>query len=519
MNDFPALIALGCVLLAPGIARGDEPARARTTEAEVVARAVEKNPTLKAALIQLRDAEYAVTGEESRFPWTLGAEMRATRTASPRIIQGENVVGEIYSVDATTEVRKRLRWGTDVSFSLRTAWQNSVTPASSFQFIGLAPNGAIPTIGFSARAGVTQPLLRGAGSDVTLAPLYSSRAERTQAGRVAERVASTLVRDVRVAYWELWYAEEVQRIQERAREVAAEQRDQAALRVTTGSLAPADALAFETRLATREEDVVNAKAEVARQKIALVARVGDLARSAEIGSPSESEPGTTLPTEGTLERDALEASPELAELHAAVEVAKVRRRTAGDGNRPRLEASAFVELAGLGSADAAAALEQLATFGAWSAQAALTFEAPLDSGRRRSDEGRAAAAVELAETRVEERRQQVLSEVRTALARASGAHQRVELGESTVARASRQLAAEQDRYRTGSVTALQVMVAEDELRAARLRVARARVDAEVQAIALEHLAGRQLARLAPSLAPRLGEGVARPLGAFRDAHY
>jgi outer membrane protein TolC len=485
----------------------------------VVARAVERNPSLKAAVIQLRDAEHAVAGEESRYPWTLGLSAGATRTASPRLIQGENIVGEIYTVDGSAEVKKRLQWGTDLSFSLRSAWQNSVTPPSAFQFIGLAPNGAIPTLSFAARAGVTQPILRGAGSDVNLAPLDAARADKSQTSRALERTASALIRDVRVAYWELWYAEEVVRIQSRARDLAREERDQANLRVTTGSLAPADALALETRLAAREEDVVSALAEAERQRVTLASRVGTLGSEGDLGNPSEESPSSAPPAARAAERDALDSSPDLLELRAAVDSARVRQRTAGDANRPRLDASAFVQVDGLGSADAGAALEQLATFGAWSAHAGLTFEAPLDGGRRRGDQGRARAAVELAEARLEERRQQVLAEVRTALARSDGARRRVELGEETRLRAERQLEAERARYATGSSTALQVLQAEEALRSAALRVARARTDGETQAILLEHLAGRQLARLATSLLARFGSAGAPSLGAHVDARY
>jgi len=518
MSKIRVPLAAFLLSLGPSSAWAEAP-RAPTTEGAVVARAVERNPSLKAALIQLRDADHAVAGEEARYPFTLGLSAGATRTASPRLIQGENIVGEIYAVDGSAEVKKRLRWGTDLSVSVRSAWQNSVTPASAFQFIGLAPNGAIPTIAFAARAGVTQPLLRGAGSEVTLAPLDAARADRSQTSRVVERTASALVRDVRVAYWELWYAEEVVRIQTRARDLAREQRDQANLRVATGSLAPADALAFETRLATREEDVVSAAAEVERQRVLLTSRVGTLGTGDELGSPAEETPSSAPPPVATVERDALASAPELRELEAALSAARVRQRTAGDANRPRLDASAYVQLDGLGSADAGAALEQLATLPAWSAHAGLTFEAPLDGGRRRSDEGRARAAVELAEARLEERRQEVLAQVHTALARSDGARRRVELAEETRIRAERQLEAERGRYATGSTTALQVLQAEDEARSAALRVARARVDGETQAIALEHLAGRQLARLAPALAPRLGSAAAPPLGAHRDARY
>ncbi|MBM4356984.1 MAG: TolC family protein [Deltaproteobacteria bacterium] len=510
-----ALVAMLVVVTAAA----REPSRGRLTEREALALAAEKNPSLRAALAQLRDAARTVQGEQSRYPWTLGLDGGATRSASPRLIQGQNVVGEIYTVDANAELQRRLRWGTDLTFSLRSVWQNSVTPAS-LQFIGVAPNGAIPTIAFSARASINQPLLRGAGAEVTLAPLEVARGQQTQAGRAAERVASAVVRDVRLAYWDLWYAEEALRIQARSRDVAVEQRDQALMRVKTGSLAPADALAFETRLATREEELSLARVEVERTEVTLAGRIGALGGRDPLGAPGDVPPDLPpAPDATTEEREALAVSPELGDLRAALEVAKLQRRTAGDANRPRLDASAFLQLDGLGSADAGAALEQLATLGAWSAYAGLSFDAPLDGGRRTADIGRANAAIELAEARLEERRQLLLTELRTAAAREEGARRRLTLGEATAERARQQLDAETQRYATGSSTPLLVLQAEDDLRNARLRVARARLDVLGQAIVREHLAGRLLARHAELFDAQLGASEARIRGVFEAAAY
>ena len=497
MNRFSCVLS-AIVLFAPRVSQADDAAQTPLTEAFALAQAVDLNPALRAALVQVKDARWNVAGEHARYPWTLSVDAGATRTSSPRLVNGANTVGEVYGVDQTTQLQKRLQFGTELNFSVRSAWQRGFTPTSSFSFIGIAPNGFAPTVSLSARAGFTQPLLRGSGEVVTLAGLNIARSQVTQTGRAAERIASGLVRDVRVAYWEFWYGVEALRIQAQSRDLAIEQRDRAEERVRTGSLAPVDALPFQTRVAAREEDVVTARAEAARQRVALAARMGTLARAADLGAPSEEGPDAPPTPPATLERDALEVSPDLGDLRAA---------------------SAYVQVDGLGSADAGAALEQLVTFGAVSAHAGLSFDAPLDPGRRHADIGRANMAIELAESRLEERRQQVLSELRTALLREDGARLRADLGERTLALAEKQLDAEKQRFLTGSSTALQVLQAEDELRAAALRVARARVDRLQQALLRDHLAGRLLDQHAALLAPRLATAGAPSSGVFSDAAY
>ncbi len=489
-----------------------------TSEREVLLEAIDLNPALQSALIQLSDAAWNVAGEQGRYPWILEIGAGATRTATPRV---DAPVGETYGVELDGQIRKHFGSGTDLSFALDSLWQRT-GPANATSFGSLGGLGSLglgsapithafsPTYALTARVAVVQPLIRGAGPEVNWAGLYLARGQKTQAERVSERIGSTLLRDIVVAYWELWYASAVQAIQTQSRQLAIEARDQAAQRVSTGTLAPADVLPFETRVATREEDVLNARIEVDRQLAALAGRMGAINRGAAPGVPSEDTPPEPEAAAATLEREVLDRSPELGDLVAAVDVARIQRRTAGEANRPRLDADAYLQVEGLGGENASAAVEQFAKFGAVSAHAGLTFESPLDTKKRTADVGRANVAIELALSRLEEKRQQVLSDLRVAVAREEGARTRVELASETTEVAERQLEAERQRFKTGSSTPLQVLQAEDDWRNARLRIARAKVDLLQQAVAIDHLAGRLLeryARLLPHTAKKRDTGM------------
>ena len=313
------------------------------------------------------------------------------------------------------------------------------------------------------------------------------------------------------AYWELWYADAAVGIQEQSRAVAIQQRNDAAARAQTGSLAPADVYSFETRVATREEDVLNAHVERQRRQAELAAQIGNLRQGSALGLPSEDVPPIPDPPSADTEKAALAESVQLRELEAALEVARIQTRTADDPGRSRLDLDAYVQAQGLGNDDPGAAFGQLGRLGVVSAHVGLTYETPLDDSGRRADAARARLGVEVASQRIAEARQAVLSDVQIALTREAAARRRLTLAEETTRIAERQLAAERARFQAGASTALATLDAEDQVRSAQLRVARIRADLLEASLTLQHLTGRLLARYG-SLAQAAPNGGARRQG-------
>ena len=157
------------------------------------------------------------------------------------------------------------------------------------------------------------------------------------------------------------------------------------------------------------------------------------------------------------------------------------------------------------------ALSQLGKFGAVSAHVGLTLELPLDDTRHRMERARATLAVESAAHHFEEARQRLFADLDTAVASGVSARRRIELAEQTRAVATRQLTAEEARFATGSSTSIQVVQAEDAVRSAELRLARARAD-EVQAhLRVAQLGGRLIAEVtAHAEVPGAAQSCARP---------
>lgn len=456
------------------------------TEAEVVELAIVQNPSLRAAMADEASASYALRSAESAFVPIFGLDAGVTRSESPTLARQGVTTGETRTIDMGASLRKRFVTGTDLSLRLGGSYLLSRTsiPGSSDVFsMG-------PGYGLNLRLALVQPLWRGAGRDVGEAEIRTSRVRKTAAELARLRTANELLASVLDAYWELWYATETLAIQKRSLEVTMRQRDEARERAAVGSIAQVDVLAFETRVATRQEEIAVTKLEVERRQSELVRLLGQAETSIE---PAD-QPFSPPPPPPQPEELALSASPELLEAEAAVRLAAVQAETADESLKPRLDLDAYAEARGLGNRDVAAAFGQLAGLGAVSAHVGLTFEAPVVDTQREAVAAQARLSVESASYRMAEIRDRVLAVLQAELAREKVARQRVELARETARIAALQVEAEEARYATGTATALSVLQAEDDLQNARLRVARAQVDWIQASTAIQRITGRLLAR-------------------------
>jgi len=461
------------------------------SEAEVVEMAIAQNPGLRAAIAEEASADYGLRYAESAFVPILGLDAGVTRTESPSLARNGVTTNESRTVDMGASLRKRFVTGTDLSLRLGGNYllsRSSVTGSSDLFEMG-------PGYGLNLRLTLAQPLWRGAGRDVGEAEIRTSRVRKTAAELTKLRTANDLLANVVNAYWELWYAVETLAIQERSLELTTRQRDEALERAAVGSIARVDVLAFETRVASRQEEIAVAQLEVERRQSELARLLGQAETSIE---PAD-QPVPPPPPPAHPEELALSASPELLEAETALKLASVQAETADDAFKPRLDLEAYAEARGMGNRDVGAAFGQLAGLGAVSAHVGLTFETPVVDTQRKAVAAQAKLSVESASFRAAEVRDRVIASVQAELAREKAARRRVELAQETVRIAELQLEAEEARYATGTSTAVSVLQAEDDLQAARLRAARAKVDLLQASYALQRMTGRLLGRYAPGL--------------------
>ena len=488
--------ALSMVVL-PYASRGlaeQAPAPYILSERAVVAAALSHNPTLAAYASDWRQAQLLEQAEEHRHTFVLGLDTAATSTRSPSLGPTGITTPESSTYTGGVDLSRHTALGTDLKLRVEswrqtnqlTFLNGATTPPSLLTFtLG-------PAYSTTAKFSLTQPLLRGAGRDVYYAELDAARASRASARSARDQTASQLLLDVFTAYWELNYDTRSVEIQLRSLDLARAQRDETALRVTTGSVAPVDVLGFETTIATLEEDLASARAESDKQLAELARLIGDPEMTLNgTADTSSALPEQRQPAEDVKQRT-LAVSFELAQQRAAVELATVQARTADEPYRPKLDLDAYVQAQGLGNKSLRPMVDQLGGLGAVSAHIGLTYQAPLDGTQRNRERERALMAIQSAKLRLTAIEQRLASDVDKALTRETSSRKRITLAETTLTISKQQFEAETQRFRTGSATALQVREAENTVRNAELRVSRARADWIEASLTLEHLSGRLL---------------------------
>lgn len=457
---------------------------------QVVAMALANSPQLEAARSDFGSKSQAVLGEEGRFQIVFQADAGYTESTTPRLQPNDVVASNLSrSFVVGAQVSRGFSAGTTSVLRVQAErFENSFSGG----FINPILNQA-SGFGSTARFTLKQPLLRGFGSTVGEVELRAARSARTQAEKVQRRLTSQLVRDVLVAYWELWYASEAVRIEADALQLAIDQERDARARVDRGALAPADALTFATRVAELQESLLTARTNESSRGLELARLTGAAGTTQNLGQWSADSPPEEVPTipRKDLERAVLLDSIELAELEAQVQTARVRAEVAGDELRPRLDVDGYIETRGLG-AEPSSALARASEFGWVAGHVGLTFELPTDSSRKNAARQSALLAVSAARANLRAARDRVQAEASQAWLAMKAAEQKLLLARTTYAIAQKAQEAARGRFELGLSITLQVQEAQENVRRAQLREARARVDVATQATLLKHLSGALL---------------------------
>ena len=464
---------------------------------EAVLAALRSNPALRSSQLDVARARQDVLAEEGRYPYVFGADAGYTRSVQPRLSAGDVVRSSSSSVYTVgTALRRTFPFGTSAEFRLQgDRFENDIADS------GISSPAVGSGYDVIARASVVQPLLRGFGTRVGEAGLRAARDSELVSDRSRQRATSLLARDVLLAYWELWFAGQAVNIDQAALQLAKTQEDEARARVEQGAMAPADVLTFSTRVAELEESVVLSDVERQRRSLELSRLMGSTG-SATLEPIAVSEPPRPAPLAGRAELEAAvrSGSVELAESEAQARLARTRAEIAGEDARPRLDFDAFVQSEGV-SENVPRAARRAGELNWITAHAGLTFELPLDSTAKNAQRASAQLAVQIADQNVQATRDRIATEAALALATESSALRRLELAQRTLSVTEKAYEAERARFELGQVIPLQVQEAEDDLRRARLGVARARVDLAEAQVATQHLSGRLLAEYA-ALGPR-----------------
>ena len=477
------LILLGLVV-APTVSLGEN----TFSPADAVKQTIENNPTLKAAIADVQQSLETFRAEAFRFRPTLFLDATGTTNAAASLnFPIGTTRGTSQALIFGAEIQQTFSFGSIVDFRLENRNVGSQGPAYSGTNTTVSLG---PGYGLSARLTLTQPLLRGAGNEVGQAQLRALRLMQTGQERIRDAVASQALSTTLLAYWELWYAQKALVIEQQARTLALQQRDEAQGKAKAGSLADADVLIYDTRLAELDQSVLQAEVTRRELSVTLANAIGVAITTFHVADAMH--PTVVIEGEATVLAAAVEASYTLAQQRVAVAIAQNTLRTAAEATRPRLDAQAWLQTQGLGNQAMAPALDQFSAFENVSANVGLVFEMPLSPARHRAQQRAGELALDAARARLTAMENQVRADTLTELATLDQARQSLSLAERTTEVAARTTLAQHQRFLIGTAIPIEVQTAEDSLRRAQLSVERARVNATKANVRLDNLTGHLL---------------------------
>lgn len=482
MRSFAALAVLALAL--PHVTQAQQTPALSPEDALAVA--LGQSPEVRALVLDAVAARASTrAAEDARAP-----VLTASVNGGFRESFSGTAAGAVRNDSRTVDASLGLAWTSDVG----TVLSVNLTSGASWRTVNRDPS---TTTSFTIGPNYTgqllvnarQPILRGGGRDAVLATEREAAATEAQSLQQRDTQASAFVRDVLVAYWELWYAERALEVQREATALAQRQSDEARARVELGTLPAADALRFASTLAGLRETERSAEAS-RTQRAAELARLLGVDASTATTDPE-------IPSFATLDAlaaQAAERSPELLALEAAVEAARQRTIAARNAARARLDFVASAGMVTLWADDMLPGAQLPGGRPGFVATGGLELELPVGSAAADAQHDRAQAQLEAAEARLEAGRLTLRASLATAHEQAADARDRIALATEAADVAERLAEAERGRLELGTTTPADLVIAQQDARAAALRRLRTVVDAVTSARRLEDTAGVLLDR-------------------------
>jgi len=306
----------------------------------------------------------------------------------------------------------------------------------------------------------------------------SADATAAQATLVNQRFQVTL--QTKQAFFNALAAEELLRVSETRIDRALEQLKVAKEKLANGTATRSDTLRSSVEVGnarlqklTAETQLATAEANLAR----LIGVEGSVKAIREDRLIAISEIDTT-----TIREEALAQSPAVYQAEAAARAAQAQHNASFGQYLPRVTASYSRSWAGS---------EIFDWNSSWSARVSASW--PLFNGfTRELNRTRSAVARDNARAQAQDTRRQVNAQLTQQLAALAAAQTRVEIAVASRAASDEDLRVQQERYRLGAATILDVLTSQINLDQAEVDVIQARLDYLVAKAQIEAIIGREL---------------------------
>jgi len=368
----------------------------------------------------------------------------------------------------------------------------------------------------------SQPLLRGRGRRVTERNILVAQTNLEISRETFAQQVTAAIQQVVNAYWNLAGVRNLLMVSERSLELAQQLHEQNKIRVDVGTLAPLELVQSEAGIATREEEIIRARAATADAEDTLRQLLNldrDSLWETEIATTSEAElPRLDVDLDSAIARG-LESRPEVVSKRLTFDNLEVDVDFFDNQMSPQLDLTARYGFNGLGGdvtardfftgeilfqapGDYGDAIDQVTggDFEGWRVGLNLTY--PLQNRGAEAQFARAELAVERANAELRDLELQIVTEVRKAARGLETTGQQIDSARVSRRLQQRTLEAEQKRYDNGMSTSYRVLEIQRDLIDAAYR--------EVIAVASYRTALAELQRATGTLNEESGVTIVIP---------
>jgi len=452
------------------------PRALRLTLDEAIKTTMERNIGL-----QLRRYDYQMAGESLRsqygtFDWLGTSFLQHSSTESPTSNTLESTASRITT--ANFGVSQFIPTGGRYGVS----WNNNRRAVAGF---GQIVN---PTYGSGMNLSFDQPLLRNFGTDVNMRFVTIARNTLGLNREVFRATLMDTAHSVEQAYLDLVYARQFIDVVKESLFLARDQARITQIRIDVGASAPLDILQPRVQIATSEETLINAIANVRNAEDTLRALMHlDPSEWDRPIIPVDQVGYTPMPVNmNEAVARALQLRPEMHELQLTTDTRRVQYTYARNLTRPQVDLALDYGTSGLAGTALAinpvtnqptnvpsstypTAVRQsiLGTFPTWSV--GFNVGVPITNIGARAEAKRAELDLAQAKTDEEQTRQNIVVQVRSTVRAIDTAAQDIAATRTARDAAEKNLDAERKRYENGMTTNFQVLQVQGQLSDARAR--------------------------------------------------
>ncbi|TVM03829.1 MAG: hypothetical protein CV087_02895 [Candidatus Brocadia sp. WS118] len=458
---------------------------------ESVAYALRNNFDIEISELNLKIQDYGITKEKSRFDPLLKLEgnLQDSETPSSNLLQvgssTATVISPFVADGRTADAVLQSLIPTGATVSLGYSVVRGFLDPSPFQLLN-------PSYTNFIEASITQPLLKGAGWFYNRSPIYIARNNKKISLAQFKSRALEVSNAVQEAYWNYVQAMENLKVAKKSLERAEDLLKKNKVQVEVGTLAPVEIIDAESGVASRVEAVILAENTI-RDREDELKRIMNFAGSEIISD------ATVVPTDKPYFEPqkvevketikiAMEKRPELTELHLVTENAGIQTRRRKNELYPQLDFAGGIRYTGLGS-EASDANDSAFSEAYQGEFLGLTLSIPIGNRSARSEYHKSKLNERQATINFKKKELDIVVEVRASARQVMTNIERVNATKKARELAEKRLENEENKYRVGRTTSLEVLRAQENLAISEFEETRAIIDYEISLGNLETAKG------------------------------